>query len=396
MNKLAIIAFLVIALIACAPVMPQPQKNQTQPVVEKNETTPVEQPTETNETTEEPTEKPQVSLQDVPKKEVIEGDLVSFPNLKAVDPDGDPIDYKFSSPLSNKGEWQTKEGDAGDHLITITASDGTNTVSQQVLIVVKQKNQPPVIELEEPIETTEGETLTIELTTSDPDGDTVNVTFSGWMENNTKEVGYDDAGNHKVVITATDGKATTSKEVFVVVGNANRAPELEELAPIKIKEGQKASVKPSAEDPDGDALTFSYDFPINETGSWQTEIGDAGDYEVKVTASDGELTVEAMVIITVEAVNRPPVIELDTPVTIKEGDAVTLEPVITDPEGEEVRISYTGWMNTNTKTTGYDDSGEHTVTIIARDTSGNEARLEVQVIVEDLNRPPIFGAGSFN
>ena len=36
----------------------------------------------------------------LPRKEVKEGELVSFPNLKAVDPDGDPITYTFTAPLN--------------------------------------------------------------------------------------------------------------------------------------------------------------------------------------------------------------------------------------------------------------------------------------------------------
>ncbi len=401
MNRYAIIALLAIVLVACAPVMPA--RNQTTTTENKtvepqinvtigNETAVAEE----NATMEEPKEEPKVDLRDVPKKEVVEGDLVTFPNLRAVDPDGDPIEYTFTTPLNEKGEWQTTEGDAGDHLVTITASDGTNTVAQQVLIVVMSKNKPPVIELEEPVEATEGETLVLQPSITDLEGDTLNITYSGWMDSDTKEIGYDDSGNHKVVITASDGKTSSSKEVIITVANANRAPTLADIAPETIKEGQKVTIKPSAKDPDDDSVTFTYDFPLDEKGVWQTEIGDAGDYEVLVTASDGTDTAEKVFVLTVEAVNKAPVIELESPVLAKESDLITLNPTITDPEGDEVRVTYSGWMNSNTRTTTYDDSGNHKVTIAARDTAGNEATLEVIVAVEDLNRPPIFGAGSFN
>jgi hypothetical protein len=171
---------------------------------------------------------------------------------------------------------------------------------------------------------------------------------------------------------------------------------LADIPPQTIKEGQKVTIKPSAKDPDGDSLTYTFDTPFDEKGQWSTVIGDAGDYEILVTASDGTLTDEKTFVLTVLAVNRPPVIELESPVEVSEGETVTLEPVITDPEGDEVRVSYSGWMNTNTKAAGYEDQGEHTVVISARDTAGNEARLEVTVVVGDQNRPPIFGAGSFS
>jgi hypothetical protein len=399
MNKIAIVALLVIVLIGCAPVMPARNQtmNKTTPAVE-NTTVEINATTESNATMEEKTEETKpVDTRDLPKKEVVEGELVSFPNLRAVDPDGDKIDYTFSEPLDEKGHWKTTDADVGEHVVTITASDGTNTVSQQVLIVVKSKNKAPTIELEQPVQATEGETLTLEPVVTDPDGDEVTVEYSGWMNSSSREVGFDESGNKKVIITATDSKgAKTSIEAIISIAQENRAPSLADIPPQTIKEGQKVTVKPSAKDPDGDSLTYTFDTPFDEKGQWSTVIGDAGDYEVLVTASDGTLTDEKTFVLTVLAVNRPPVIELESPVEVSEGETVTLEPVITDPEGDEVRVSYSGWMNSNTKAAGYEDQGEHTVVISARDTAGNEARLEVTVVVGDQNRPPIFGAGSFS
>lgn len=188
MKRLAIIAFLVIVLVACAPVLPQ--NNQTTNETEEvpvNETEVVEEPV--NETEEEEVEELEtVDTRDLPTKEVTEGDLVSFPNLKAVDPDGDTIEYTFTAPLDDRGEWQTEVGDAGEHIVIITASDGVNTVTQQVLLIVNSKNKAPEIGLEEPIMAMEGKTLTIDPLVTDADGDEVNVTFTGWMSSNTREV----------------------------------------------------------------------------------------------------------------------------------------------------------------------------------------------------------------
>ncbi|RJQ21195.1 hypothetical protein C4580_03045 [Candidatus Woesearchaeota archaeon] len=399
MNRLSITALvLLIFIVACAPALPARNQtmNATEPVVVMNETeevpVPVEQVQEENETVSEPAP----NLQDVPRKEVVEGETVSFPNLRAVDPDGDPIEYTFSAPLDEKGVWRTKDGDAGEHLITITASDGTNTVTQQVLIVVQPKNKPPIIELEEPVEVSEGEMLTLNPTVSDPDGDNVTLSYSGWMTSNVKNVSFDDSGLHKVIISATDGKAVTTREVIVSVENVNRAPTIFDLDPVTVKEGQRVIVKPAGKDPDGDTVRFEFEEPIGPNGTWNTEIGDAGEYELLVIATDGELTAETLVSVFVEAVNKPPTIELASPIEVNEGDQVVLEPIISDPEGDEVRVSYSGWMSANTRLTTYDDAGNHKVTITARDTADNEARLEVIVVVNDLNRPPIFGAGSFN
>ncbi len=401
MNKLAIIAILAIILLACTPMMPSRKQTENKTIqnitvekIEQNQTT---EPPETKggETPATETTEPTPDLKDVPIKELIEGELVSFPNLKAVDPDGDPITYTFTEPLNEKGKWQTKEGDAGDKLVTITASDGTNTVSQQVLLRIKPKNKPPVISLAEPVEAKEGETFTIQPNATDPEGKPVTLTYSGWMTSETKEVTYGEAGLHKVIITATDGTATITKEVIVSVQKANRAPELAEISTIKIKEGQKATISANAKDPDNDKLVITYDFPFDDAGVWQTEIGDAGEYDVAVKASDGSLTAERTAKIIIEAVNKAPVIDMQAAISVKEGETVTLNPTITDPEGDEIRVTYSGWMTSTVKSTGYDDQGNHKVTIAARDTAGNEAKLEVIITVEDMNRPPIFGAGSF-
>lgn len=399
MKKIAVLVMLMVALAACTPVLPS--RNQTveeTPVVEENVSSEPVSEENVTEAEPQPQEEPVVEtdLRDVPRKEVTEGDLVSFPNLKAVDPDGDPIKYTFTEPLSEKGEWKTQEGDAGERLITITATDGVNTVEQKVLLVVLPKNKPPMIELEEPIEALEGSTFTISPNVTDPEGDPVSVTFDGWMNVSSKEVGYDESGLHKVVVTASDGKGVTKKEVIVSVKNVNRAPEFGEVEALSVKENQRLVLKPSAKDPDGDKVAYTFEEPFDESGSWTPQIGDAGDYEVIVVASDGELTSEQVVPVVVEAVNRAPVIELASPILIKEGETVTLEPVVSDHENDEVRVSYSGWMNSNQRITTYDDAGNYKVMVRARDSAGNEAELEVIVSVEDVNRAPIFGAGSFN
>ena len=398
MKKLTTIITLLMLTILLGCAIPQPPRAQAQnttetmqnPPAAENVTAPVEAPA--NETMEEP--KP--DLKDVPRKEVTEGDLVSFPNLKATDPDGDPITYTFTSPFDEQGTWQTKEGDAGEHLTKITASDNVNTVSQQVLIIVKAKNKAPLIGLESPVEVEEGDIVVLDPEVSDPDGDEVSVKYSGWMESDTKETTNDDGGLHKVIITASDGKESVSKEIFVSVKNLNREPELQELSAASIKEGEKVTIKPVATDPDGDKITFRYSDPVSVTGVWQSKVGDAGTYDITVTASDGKDEVETTFTLTVTALNKAPVIELASTITAKEGSTVTLEPKISDPDGDEVKVTYTGWMTSATKNIGYDDAGNHKVVINAKDSAGNEANLEVIISVDDQNRPPIFAAGSFN
>lgn len=160
-------------------------------------------------------------------KEFVEGDLVSFPNLEAVDPEGQPISYTFTAPLNEKGEWKTKKGDAGEYLVKVTASDGVNTAVQNVLIIVKPNNanHPPVLTLDKKeYRVKEGEILKISASTTDEDNDNVTITYEGFMNSDTRKINFDEAGTHKVIVKASDGKITVKKEVTVIVEDVNRPP----------------------------------------------------------------------------------------------------------------------------------------------------------------------------
>jgi len=67
---------------------------------------------------------------------VKEGDLVKLETV-ATDKDKDNLFISYGGPLNSKGEWQTKVGDKGDYGVTVTVSDGKETVSKVVKIVVE-------------------------------------------------------------------------------------------------------------------------------------------------------------------------------------------------------------------------------------------------------------------
>lgn len=163
---------------------------------------------------------------DLPTLTVTEGQLVKL-NVKATDPDGDPLTYTFEAPLNSEGKWQTRSGDAGVYYPMITVSDGKTEVDKQIKIVVEPKNNKPVLQFIPDIEVNEGETVSISARATDADGDRLTYTYSGWMTSATKDTGYNDAGEHTVVVSVTDGISTVSQEVTVTVKDVNRPPEVE-------------------------------------------------------------------------------------------------------------------------------------------------------------------------
>lgn len=155
---------------------------------------------------------------------ITEGETLSFPNLEVEDPDGDEVVITFSEPLDERGEWRTQRGDAGIYDITITASDGIDETVQQVTVMVKPLNLPPVIDIEEVIMVRENETVTLQPTVYDPEGEAVEVAYSGWMDSATRFVEFGEAGEYTVTITATDGEHVVEKNVTIIVEAVNRPP----------------------------------------------------------------------------------------------------------------------------------------------------------------------------
>ncbi len=320
-------------------------------------------------------------------KKVVEGNLVDLSKVKAVDADGDTVSYTYTAPLDENGKWQTKIGDAGNYITMITASDGKSQTSIKVKIEVLPKNRPPVISLKsDTVTVNEGETVVLNPEVTDPDGDNVTVSYSGWMTSNTKKTDYNSAGTYTVTITATDGVNTVKKNVTVNVLNVNRAPVFKKLSPVTVVEGQKVEVKPVVSDPDGDKVKITFSAPLDENGVWQTTEGDAGTYTVTVGASDGKTEVTKDVVVKVEPMNHPPVISNVKDVLVNAGETVVLTPEVTDPDGDTTTVTYSGWMTSNTKKTTEADGGKHNVTITASD-----GKLETsKTITVTVNRAPVF------
>jgi len=146
-------------------------------------------------------------------------------NIKATDPDGNELTYTFSDPLNSTGAWQTERGDAGEYDITVTVTDSEGmSASQDLKIVVSTLNNEPVLRKIDSITIFESETITLNPSASDADDDTLEITYSGWMNSSTYTTDYDDEGNYTVTVKVTDGIDSVSQDVAITVKNKNRAP----------------------------------------------------------------------------------------------------------------------------------------------------------------------------
>jgi hypothetical protein len=163
--------------------------------------------------------------------------------------------------------------------------------------------------------------------------------------------------------------------------------EEKDLPTLTVTEGDLVKLNLKATDPDGDELTYEFTAPLNSEGKWQTRAGDAGVFYPEITVSDGKATVVKKIKLIVEPKNNKPVLQFIPNMEVNEGETVTLNPKATDADGQKLTYTYSGWMTSNTKTTGYDDAGVHKVTVSVSDGISIVSQ-EVTVTVKDVNRPP--------
>ena len=329
-----------------------------------------------------------------------EGDLLKL-SLKATDPDGDKLQYDYSKPFNNNGLWQTKDGDAGKYLVTVTVSDGKSENTADVLVVIKPSNKAPIIDCLDDIVIKEGETVELKCNFFDKENDPLVIEYTGWMTSTTYTTNYESAGTHKVFVTVSDGFQNVTKTIDIKVDDVDRAPIFnDKLKDITVVETDIVTLKPKVSDPDGDTIKLEYSEPFDKKGVWKTIIGDAGTYPVSIVASDGKLTTKETFTLTVKMLNTAPVMKTIPNITVSEGETVNFKPDVVDREDDSINIKYTGWMVGSTYVTTYDDaypdgcdkpgcSAQYKVTVTASD-GQYDVMQDVYVTVKDKNRPPEF------
>ena len=151
---------------------------------------------------------------------------------------------------------------------------------------------------------------------SDPDGNA--LTYAWAFGDGATGTGvsaahtYASAGTYTATVTVSDGSLTATASTTITVTAANRAPTAvvtatptSGVAPLAVSFSAAGS-----SDPDGNALTYSWNFGDGTTGSGLSTTHTytaAGSYTASVTVSDGSLSAQATAAIQVSAPNRAPV-----------------------------------------------------------------------------------------
>jgi hypothetical protein len=288
------------------------------------------------------------------------------------------------------GLWQTRDGDEGKYIVTITATDGDLIVKEYVLVTVYPRNKGPIIECPEIITVIETELVSLDCNVYDTEGDMFTLTYSGWLDTDKYQSTFNDAGEYTVLVTASDNENNSvTKEVKIVIRDKNRLPVVYGVEDIEAVEYDIIVLDISAFDDDDNEVSIVYAPPFDEDGVWVTTDGDAGAYASYVKVNDGIGTITEKFNIFIEHINTRPYLAPITPIVIDEGEPVEIVVDVSDGEEDDLTIGFTGWMTSDNYTTTYDDAGEHYVKVTVSD-GQLETSQNVKITVNNINRPPVF------
>ncbi|HLC81316.1 MAG TPA: hypothetical protein VJH68_01540 [Candidatus Nanoarchaeia archaeon] len=300
---------------------------------------------------------------------VSEGEKIAL-NLPERDLDGQRLSYAFDKPFNQQGEWATTYNDAGEYSLFMSVTDGEAESEFMVNISITEVNRPLFISVPEELAVQEGEELLWEIDVIDPDGDAIELQFSGLPEGAVQEnesvswtPGFNEVKpqngfwngvltslqlkqnlperRYPMLIIACSGSSCQEKTTTIVVANVNRKPVWDEIAEITITAGEMATLDLTATDPDGDNLKYYFSQPFNKNqGSWKPKQKDEGIYLINVTASDGLNETSIPVKITVLKNNRAPKLKPSLrSIVVNEGQAVDISFKTKDLDHDPIAVS---------------------------------------------------------
>lgn len=154
-----------------------------------------------------------------------------------------------------------------------------------------------------------------------------------------------------------------------------------EVKTFTVKETDLVQLIPQANDLNQDQITYYFSYPLNDKGEWQTDYGDAGEYFVNITASDGQAQTVQRVLLIVQEKNRAPIMS-ESKISIKETQLINLKLFVSDPDGDALSYTFTSPFDTNgIWKTKYGDAGSFLAEITISDGIATiKKRVEIEVL----------------
>ncbi len=358
---------------------------------------------------------------------VAEGETVTLDGSGSTDPEGEALTYAWTQ---TSGETVTLSGantasptfTAPEQLtedavlvFSLTVTDARNKASAAdtvTITVTAGSNDAPTAEAGDPQTVDEGETVTLNGSGTDPEGEALTyawtqtsgetVTLSGANTASPTFTAPEQLTEDAVLVfslTVTDArnKASAADTVTITVtAGSNDAPTAEAGDPQTVDEGETVTLNGSGTDPEGEALTYAWTQTSGET----VTLSGANTASPTFTAPE-QLTEDAVLVfsltvtdarnkasaadtvtITVTAgSNDAPTAEAGDPQTVDEGETVTLDGSgSTDPEGEALTYA---WTQTSGETVTLSDTTAASPTFTAPEQLTEDAVLVFSLIVTD-------------
>ncbi len=187
----------------------------------------------------------------------------------------------------------------------------------------------------------------------------------------------------------------------------NHPPVLGAIGDKTVDENSPLSFTVTATDADGNQITYSaQNLPagatfVGQTFSWTPNYNQAGSYQVTFIASDGKSQDSKTITITVNNVNRPPVLATIGNKSVNANSALSFSISATDADGDTITYSAqnlpTGATfvgQTFSWTPNTSQAGSYQVTFIASDGNAQDSEtITITVsIVGSTNHPPVLAA----
>ncbi len=357
--------------------------------------------------------------------------------VNASDQDGDDLSYF----IENAPDWMSIQhdgvltftpslADVGRYAITVAVSDGMlwSKMTVQLNVVIPMTpidpdlvNHAPTLEKINSITLVGSKRTEIQVNASDQDGDDL----SYFIENapNWISIQHDglltftptlaDVGHYDVTVAVSDGvlwsKMTIQLNVVIPMTPidpdlVNHAPVISPIRSFSLDDETVTSYQVQASDVDNDALSYQLIgapnwAAISDSGmlSLKPTRADKGEFSFEVSVSDGSMSANAKINVSVTLVNRAPVIESIASQTVNELEAVAIQVQATDDQPTSIffkLINPPAWANITS--TGYltlmpsrDDEGEYSLVVEASD-GELSSKTTFNVIVTISNLPPII------
>ena len=326
--------------------------------------------------------------------------------------------YSFDGSVwRNEEEFEVPDGEYRARLALLKAlgnESNANHWQYQALpnITFDRPNRAPEFPTFENLFFSEGERIAVQFTATDINSDPLTYACLGVPDNAefdrmtgefTWQTDYQDAGEYMLTVSVNDGTVSTTRRIVLTVRDVPQAPVFEPIVNQTGKEGERLTFAVKATDPDGDNVYYSLTStptgaligPTSGEFVWDVDFNQAGVHVLEFQAHDGLLLTTTTATITIEATNRPPVLQQLSNATIAEKETLKFSVRGTDPDGDELTFKLDGVPEGATFsaegdfawTPNLDAQGTYTLKASASDGIETVSQ-DLTIVVTDAGDPP--------